>query len=296
MDAPFRQLTPYAWVAQSRVYATNSGIFVDNGEAYLVDPGITPAELERIVAFVATQQATIRGIVLTHAHWDHLLGPTRLPGTPVIAHAGYAAVVAAHHDDLVRQITAWQLGEGAEHPDVFALPSPDMTFDDHIRIHLSGYSLSAIAAPGHAPDALVLYEPVAGFLWAGDMLSDIEVPMVMDTFHHYRQTLEQLARFDIRVLVPGHGSATANDAEIQARIEHDRTYLASLEMCVASAVDQGASLCETVARCSDIGFVQPDSYPNAHRWNIEQAYLEVGGIASGTVGWAQDWLVEEMEC
>jgi len=296
MDAPFRQLTPYAWVAQSCIYATNSGILIGNGKAYLVDPGITPAELERIAAFVATRQAVIRGIVLTHAHWDHLLGPAKLPGIPVIAHAEYAAVVAAHHDDLVRQIAAWQLGERTECPDVYALPSPDMTFDDHIHIHLPGYCLSAIAAPGHAPDALVLYEPVAGFLWAGDMLSDVEVPMVMDTFHHYRQTLEQLAHFDIRVLVPGHGAATADGTEIRARIEHDRTYLASVEKCVASAVGQGASLSETVARCGDIGFVQPDNYPNAHRWNIEQAYLEVGVSASGTIGWAQDWLVEEMEC
>lgn len=296
MDVPFRQLTPYAWVAQSRVYATNSGILIDSGEAYLVDPGITPLELEAIGAFAATQRAVVRGIVLTHAHWDHLLGPARFPGVPVIAHAGYAAVIAVHHDDLARQVAAWQSAEGAECAGVFALPSPDVTFDDQIHIHLPRHSLTAFAAPGHAPDALVLYEPVEALLWAGDMLSDVEVPMVMDTFRHYRTTLEQLARLDVRVLVPGHGTATTDRAEICARVGNDRTYLESVEMCVASAVGQGASLSETIVRCGDINFVQPDAYSNAHRWNLEQAYIEAGGAASGITGWAQDWLVEETGC
>ena len=296
MGTPLRQLTPYAWVAQSRVYATNSGILLDGDGAYLLDPGITSLELDAIAAFVAAHGAAVRGIVLTHAHWDHLLGPARFPQAWVVATTGYMAVVAEHGDDLVRQVADWLSTEGLMGIDAFVPPAPDFTFDDRMCIHLGAYRLQLMVAPGHAPDHAVLYEPSAGLLWAGDMLSDAEIPMVMDTFSHYLRTLDWLSHLDVRVLVPGHGTVTDDVADIRGRLERDRTYLRSVRECVAQAVSHGISLGETVTRCSEVQFVQPDNYPNAHRWNIEQAYGEMVGSVRGVIGWAQDWLTEGVEC
>lgn len=293
MGIPLRQVTPYAWVAQSRVYATNGGILLHGGDAYLLDPGITPAELDAVAVFLEAHGATVRGILLTHAHWDHLMGPSRFPRAWVMAHAGYGAVISAHRDALVRQVAAWRSAEGLEGQDAFVPPVPDVTFDDRIRIHLGDIELSLMTAPGHAPDVLALYEPSAGLLWAGDMLSDLEVPMVMDTFGHYLRSLELLSHLDVRILVPGHGTYSDDSAEIHRRFERDRAYLDAVKGCAAQAVAGGASLEDTLALCGGIGFAQPDGYPNAHRWNIEQAYVEMGGIAMGVVGWEQDWATEE---
>lgn len=293
MGALFRQLTPYGWVAQSRVFATNSGILLHGATAYLLDPGITPAELDAVATFVATHGATVRGIVLTHAHWDHLLGPSRFVAAPVIAHAGYTAVISAHRDDLVRQVGVWRSTQGLGELDAFEPPVPDVMFDDLIHIHLGRWSLRLHAAPGHSPDHTVLYEPAAGLLWAGDMLSDLEVPMVMDTFSHYLATLERLSRLDVRILVPGHGTPTDDRAEIRDRFEQDQAYLRGIKTCAAQAVAGGLALGEAVVLCGKIGFAQPDDYPNAHRWNIEQAYVELGGIAPDVAGWEQDWFTEE---
>lgn len=113
--------------------------------------------------------------------------------------------------------------------------------------------------------------------------------MVMDTFAAYRQTLRRLAALEIRSLVPGHGTPTTDPREIHDRFAGDLVYLGEVYDCAAKAVEQGAELAETLDCCVSIPFAQPDSYPNAHRWNIEQAYLEAGGKVTGIAGWAQDW-------
>lgn len=293
MLARIRSLTPMCWVAQSATYATNSGILVAGRDAYLIDPGVSLAELDGIAAFVSDRGAVVRGIVLTHAHWDHLLGPSYFLDTPVIAHVAYRSVVRAHADDLRRQVAHWAADQGVPEPSAFAPPTPDVTFSTKMSVQLGAHALWVIAAPGHAPDHAVVYLPTEGLLWAGDMLSNLEIPMVMDTFAGYRRTLRDLAGLRIDALVPGHGTPTTDPHEIHGRFVQDQAYLRAVEGCAAEAYARGASLAEAVVHCEHISFAQPDSYPNAHRWNIEQAFVEMGGRVQGCVGWEQDWLVEE---
>ena len=85
----FEQFTPYLWVAQSRLFVTNSGILVDGTEACLIDPGIYPDEIEAIAHFMTARGVAPRSIVLTHGHWDHILGPEHFPGVSVIVHSFY---------------------------------------------------------------------------------------------------------------------------------------------------------------------------------------------------------------
>ncbi len=89
-------------------------------------------------------------------------------------------------------------------------------------------------APGHA--ALVVH----GVLLAGDMLSDVEVPLVdtgsRDPVRTYRGALDALelaACDDVDALVPGHGSPAVGRAAVAARFATDRAYLDALEHAVA---------------------------------------------------------------
>lgn len=288
----FRRLSTTCWAVQSPTFATNSGVFIDHDIAYLVDPGMSPAELDEIAGFVTTAGATVRGIVLTHAHWDHLLGPRRFPGVPVIAHRAYGAVVRAHSADLVRQVAAWEreMGYAADSGPAFSPPRPSLTFSDRLVLSTGDLTLHLIAAPGHAPDQIVVFDPATGLLWAGDMLSDLEIPMAMSGVAAYRETLARLVALEVRVLVPGHGSATADIDAIRTRFAQDQDYLARVAHCVAGALAESASPGAAVARCEGLPFAQPDSYAHAHRRNIEQAYLELGGQPEGVMGWAEDWL------
>lgn len=291
-----RSLTSNCWVTQSCVFATNSSLFVSQAEGILVDPGIMPQELDALSAFIAANNIVLRGLILTHAHWDHLLGVTHFPGVPIFVHAAYHKVLRTHTDDLQRQVVHWQKEARIESSTPFMPPTPTCTFTEQVVLSIGAQQLQVIAAPGHAPDHCAIYEPKAGVLFAGDMLSDVEVPMVMDTFAAYQHTLQRLSVLDIRGLIPGHGRPTLNHAEIRGRFAQDQAYLSAVNVCAKQAVAQGALLDETVMVCSKIPFSQPDDYPNAHIWNIEQAYVEAGGridYLGRLVGWEQDWVVQE---
>jgi glyoxylase-like metal-dependent hydrolase (beta-lactamase superfamily II) len=93
-------LTEHLWVMQSELFQTNHGVFLDQDAAALIDPGLTPNTLMHIARFVVRQKASPTAIVLTHGHWDHILGPEHFAGVPVIAHADYREVIEAQGDRL----------------------------------------------------------------------------------------------------------------------------------------------------------------------------------------------------
>src|SRR5437870_1335931 len=89
MPLTYIQLNPSLWAGQSRLFYTNHGIFISEGQACLVDPGIYPDEIEAIARFVAERGAITQAIILTHSHWDHILGPEHFPGVRIITQLGY---------------------------------------------------------------------------------------------------------------------------------------------------------------------------------------------------------------
>jgi glyoxylase-like metal-dependent hydrolase (beta-lactamase superfamily II) len=275
-------------VTQSKLFATNSGVFLSGDEACLIDPGIAPETIEDIARFVAEQGATPRAIVLTHAHWDHVMGPEHSPGVPVIAHADYLRVVREHGADLYRQIGVWEAQAHIRRARPFLLPKPTYTFDTALTFTLGDVRLRMFHAPGHAPDQCAIYYEESGTLWAADMLSDIEIPLVL-SLSAYEQTLAHLATLDIRALVPGHGVPTTDADEIQRRLAADRAYLAELHERVAAAVTAGHTLAETVAACTEMPLPCLCKDPAPHTWNVESAYVELGGQVEGPVGWEREW-------
>ncbi|MBN1874403.1 MAG: MBL fold metallo-hydrolase [Anaerolineae bacterium] len=295
----FTQLTPQLWVSQSELYATNSGIFISDRQACLVDPGIAPNNILAIKAFVEEQNAQPHSIILTHAHWDHILGPEHFPNVPIVTHSQYMDVLQQRGERLRGQIAQWEKSKVTEHgasktqrQRPFQLPKPTYSFDISAWLILGDLKLHLLHAPGHTADQIAIYHAESGTLWAGDMLSEMEIPMIAGCLRDYRQTLDVLAALDARVLIPGHGTPTPDPAEIQARFDQDRAYLADLHTCVAEAIAQDhlVSAAEVVTACVSVPFAQP-APPNAgpHRWNIESAYAELGGKGNNPMGWQQEW-------
>jgi hydroxyacylglutathione hydrolase len=286
MPQSIRQLTPNLWVAQSELYLTNSGIFLSGEQACLIDPAVFPHEIEAIARFVAKQKAVPQTIVLTHSHWDHILAPKHLPGIKTIAHTNYLAETSGENGLRIRrQVEQWAAHSGVECKEPFVIPNPDEIFADTLEVTVGNQTLNLIHAPGHAADQLVVYHQCQGVLWAGDMLSDLEIPYC----HHlalYEQTLKRLASLDVRVLIPGHGHATTDAEEIRFRFAHDRAYLAGLREGVEKAVDEGKTIAETVEMCSKMSYRHPETNREAHEKNVESAYVEMGGTVDGSkLGW-----------
>ena len=93
---------------------------------------------------------TVRGIVCTHGHNDHVTVAPELSerlDAPILLHPG---------DDVLWDMT---------HPGV---GHEDLTADS--RITVGGTEIRVIHAPGHSPGSVCLYLPEAGQLFSGDTL------------------------------------------------------------------------------------------------------------------------------
>ena len=120
-------------------------------------------------------------------------------------------------------------------------------------------------------------------------MSDLEIPFVSHDLDAYRRTLATLDGWDIRILIPGHGHATTNKQEIRNRLSEDIAYLDELRSNVENAVRQGKTLEETVALCSGMVYRNRADNEQPHVWNVESAYVQLGGATVKTkVGWDQE--------
>ncbi len=289
MPTIYTQLTPNLYVGRSRLFHTNHGIFVSTGQACLIDPGIYYDELDALARFVSGQGATVQSIILTHSHWDHILGPQHFPAARIIAQASYLTSIRDGKDVIIKSIAAWQKEGHIQPAGPFVIPLPTETFDQTTTLMLGSLTLRLTHAPGHAADQLTVYHPESATLWAADMLSDREIPFVSYDLEAYRRTLATLATWDIRALIPGHGHATTDQQEIHDRLTEDIAYLDQLRANVQTALHQGKTMEETVELCLNMPYRNRSENETPHRWNVETAYVQLGGRANKTmVGWDQE--------
>jgi glyoxylase-like metal-dependent hydrolase (beta-lactamase superfamily II) len=273
-------------VAQSRFGQTNAGLWLSRGQACLIDPGVYPDEIADWDRFVTGQGVMSRTIVITHSHWDHILGPERTPGARVVAHAAFSTCVLGKEGQV--WVERWEAREGLTRARPFVAPQPDVAFEDEMTLDVGDLSLQLIHAPGHAADQLVVYHAESATLWAADMLSDLEPPYLAHSLVAYERTLARLAELEVRLLVPGHGSLATDAGQIGARLSEDAAYLAELRDRVGRAVRDGKTVQETVALCADVRYRCPEENAGPHRMNVESVYLELGGEADPAgVGWSR---------
>lgn len=282
-----RPLTPGLWIGQSQFFYTNAGIFASGDVACLVDPCMMPAEMGRIRAFLKEHNLAAQMLVLTHFHWDHILGPESFPEAQVIAHRQLPEVLAGTAgESTLAEIKRWEAHCQIERACPFEIPQVDRLVDPPEQLVLGDRVFDLIHTPGHSPDQLSLYEPQTATLWAADILSDVEIPFISDSLSAFEDTLARLAQLEIQVLVPGHGFPSHDPAAIRQRIETDRDYLATLRARVEEALATGKSMAETVACCAGMVYRNPAQNADPHQRNVESVYAELGGdVDPGRIGW-----------
>ena len=65
---------------ESALWETTALALHAGGEAVLVDPCISAAEIAAIAADMADRGLAVRGLLITHSDWDHVCGISAFPG------------------------------------------------------------------------------------------------------------------------------------------------------------------------------------------------------------------------
>src|SRR5205814_5205772 len=89
---------------ESSLWETAGALLRDGASAMLVDPGITPAEIDGIRERVAAAGATVEAILIAHIHADHTCGIGAFPDAEVAMGPLAADVVV--RGDAARAVAA----------------------------------------------------------------------------------------------------------------------------------------------------------------------------------------------
>ena len=212
------------WVRQSEWVWTNSIVVRGDGGLVLVDPGVLGSEMAELADEVDSLGVPVLAGFSTHPHWDHLLWHEHFGDLPRYATA--AGVEVAEETREQQQEGAAEEG-GPDIPlELIALVAPLPADGGPLPGELIEHRAHS---PGHA--AILLED--RGVLLAGDMLSDVLIPLFDprqdDQLGAYESALDQLEAVigKVDVMVPGHGSV-ARGPEISARLEADRAYVRAL--------------------------------------------------------------------
>jgi hydroxyacylglutathione hydrolase len=220
------ELVPGVLVATSSFeLATSTVVVGSDGGCLLVDPGVTVTELTRLAADL--RELGLRPVAgwSTHPHWDHVLWSRKLGGVPRYATPAAAAFALAERAKLARETQRSAPGHD------FSLLGRLTPLETAV-IPWDGPEARLIVHDGHAPGHGAVFLPGPGVVVAGDMCSDVEIPLLdlaaPDPLADYRTGLERLATvFGVRHVVPGHGHVGDAD-EFRGRLAADAAYLDAL--------------------------------------------------------------------
>ncbi|MGW5801378.1 MBL fold metallo-hydrolase [Streptomyces bacillaris] len=172
----------------------NVWIVGDDTEAIVIDAAHDATAIEAALA-----GRTLRAIVCTHAHNDHI------DAAPALAEATGAPILLHPADRELWQQT---------HPD----RAPDAELADGQELEVAGTTLTVLHTPGHAPGAVCLYAPELATVFTGDTLfqggpgatgrSFSSFPTIIDSIRDRLLTLPG----DTTVRT-GHGDPTTIGAE-----------------------------------------------------------------------------------
>jgi hydroxyacylglutathione hydrolase len=179
-------------------------------EAIVVDPG---GNVPEILARLAKRGLTVKQIVVTHAHIDHVAGAValkRVTGAPVILNQNDVRLLS------MMDVQAGWLGVPT--PEVAA---PDITAADGLRIGLPNLAGEVLYTPGHTPGSICLHFAGQNLLLAGDTLfagsiGRTDLPggdgaQLLRSLHGRLLVLP-----DSTLVVPGHGGETTIGEERQS--------------------------------------------------------------------------------
>ena len=232
-----KQVAEGVLIHQSELLENNTVVVQGRGGVLLIDAGITGDEMVCLANDLSDLGQPVVAGFSTHPDWDHVLWHAELGDAPRYGTARCAAFMR----DL-RSDPDWKARAAEGLPPEIADVTPLDLFGlitglpaETTQIPWDGPTARIIEHPAHAPGHAALLIEDRGVLVAGDMLSDLFVPM-LDNFNDTNDPVEEylaglllleVVADDVDVIIPGHGSV-GGAGQVRARIDLDRAYVHAL--------------------------------------------------------------------
>jgi hydroxyacylglutathione hydrolase len=256
----------------STLYQTTTLELRRAGERLLVDPGISPWEIEEVMA-ASTMPVT--QVLVTHADWDHVMGLGVLPDAQVTASNLAAERIRSGTARAKMELEAAELlvpHRGLEklHVEQEVYPPADVRMGPWRGVCRPG--------PGHTDDGLLVSLPDEHLLVVGDYLSALEIPSVHHSVRDYRDTLQTLVGVIERerplYVVVGHGRPHTSEDALRIAAEDLEYIEAVLALAEAGCPPDRAERIALPARAPGA------ADRNVHAANVARACAASGAVAT----------------
>lgn len=279
----------YAWVQpDGSWWVNNAGAVAGDDGLVLIDTCATEARTRRWLGALseATGDAPIRLAVSTHHHGDHTHGNSLLPdGVPIVAHEGTREAIRT--DVIIDGCPPFW----SPLPDWGGVRRrlPTVTVADQVTL-FTGERRIEVRHPGyvaHTVGDVVAYVPDEGVLFTGDLIFNRVNPLIfMGSLAGALRSLDWLAGFQPRLVVPGHGPLIDGAELADVLATHER-YYRLIHEAARTGIAEGRSPLEA-ARQVDLG--EFGALPDAERvvLNLHRAYAEATGADFDVIGSLSD--------
>ncbi len=139
-------------------------LYDETNECIIIDAGcLFPFEEEEVVAFIEENNLTLKRVINTHCHFDHIFGNAFIAKK-------YGVLPEAHQDDefFIALIEETVRSYG------FQFEVTPQALTAHIKegdvVSFGNANLEAILVPGHSPGSLCFYNKENAVLISGDVL------------------------------------------------------------------------------------------------------------------------------
>lgn len=195
-------------------FMTNGYVLHDAGEAVLVDaPSTHAAEHRQVLSYLEEHGLTVRHLLLTHAHIDHIFGCRFFA-----EHFGLAWQLHPADTFLIERAVEQAQAFGVQ---LDAPPVPETTLAAGNTIAFGGVMLEVLHTPGHSPGSVSFVDRAGAQAATGDVLFKGSIGRTQglpqtSLPHLLRSIKEKLLPLGDDVAVySGHGPATTIGQERQ---------------------------------------------------------------------------------
>lgn len=194
-------------------YENTYVISSERNNAFIFDPGCYEKyEVEELQQYIANEGLTVKAIINTHCHIDHVLGNyelKRLYQVPLM--------IPVHEEEVFKAVSAYAPQWGITG---YSEAEVDKKITEDDSLELDEISFKLIEVPGHSPGHLMFYQEQAKVVIGGDVLfresigrTDLQGGNHDDLLNNIRSKVYTLPE-DVTVY-PGHGPETTIGHEKQ---------------------------------------------------------------------------------